>query len=273
VVYPAYTTWGTLPAGQIVAAFSWVSGTNHLVTYFGAFTNNATIRWLVLGNDSKGPNLLRSADWAISASLMMAVNLTLYSMPTDATALTLQCVLTALVMLAGYAVDVLVAVGAPLDASLIFYTTAALYAMSWAPLFAIFHEILNTSDSHNGLTTARPPDEVIAYIAYLFITFLSFPAAQWWKKIHRTGWSHEYHVDTETLFAWLSLLAKLPLLMIFDGGVAARRNTVLPGAEPREPEDFLWQSLAVGLGTVFLLGAWMKWFPYRKLPATTPAAF
>lgn len=35
VVHPVSTNYGSIDIGYAVAAFSWISGTNHLITYLG----------------------------------------------------------------------------------------------------------------------------------------------------------------------------------------------------------------------------------------------
>lgn len=276
LIVSVYTPLATSPKnpGYLAAGFSVVSGANHCITCLIWWLWPGLKEW-VLGNSGRGPNVLRSLDWGISASLMMVVNLFLYAIPADFTALVGYGLLTAITILAGYGLEhrqAILAETGPEDGTWSlgnvpppFWALVLLYTVAWVPLLMIFPgAAFNPSQYerffYNGTRYPRkaelPPDEVIVFITWLLVSFFLFPWVQCWKLGFGRSLTPETNLRAEYWFMVLSALSKLPLLLLFYSGVAGRRGTTLdPEATGRDarPDSFDFAPFGAGIGIAFAL--------------------
>ena len=268
-------------AKLLVSLFSFVSGTNHLITFIAFILNNTFLKQMFWGANKNGPNLLRSFDWGVSAPLMIVVNLFLYRIPADMLALFGYALFTAVIVFVGYLFDTLLAIGLDVGYEKVrtyvgvksFGVVCLLYLVSWEPLFLIFPYSIGKSDSSlfNGLyydyglpyinaNPREPPPEVYVFIFWLFASFAIFPIVQLLKinayqKIQKQD-RVKLYIKYEFYFIFLSALSKLPLLLLFYGGIKSRQNTRLSedDIESTKKKEFDFTYLAVGLILAFSLG-------------------
>jgi hypothetical protein len=237
VVFPVYTNYGTIDIGIVVAFFSWISGTNHAITYIGLHCDwEFMYEQVGLAEKNKGHygNVIRTLDWTFSASLMMAVNLFLYETPGNITSLLTTMAATGLVMLVGWSSEMLHGLGDGWQRGkwYLYAGAFALFTLLWVPLMWILGILQrrphNERYEFNGRMTTddmqSPPIEVYFFIGWLVATFFIFPIVHFFKL-----WGPpdaERSFKYEIWFAVLSFWSKLPLLAVFYGGILSRRNTI-----------------------------------------------
>ena len=232
VVYSVSTNYGSVDVGVIVALFSWISGTNHWLTYLGLFGGSefvATQVALGTGSEPHTGNIIRTLDWTMSASLMMLINLFLFESPGNIATLTAVLTTTGLVMIVGWGSEVLHGLGRPVGKWFLYATSGVLFILVWVPLFMILQNIFDTGVTQvveGGVTLPlernKPPIEVQFFIFWLFATFMTFPIVHAFKLLDDVTMAFKY----EILFIILSLISKLPLLAVFYGGILSRRSTI-----------------------------------------------
>ena len=201
---------------------------------------------------------------------------------------------TAMVVLAGYLFDTFLALGADAGFETVrqyigfkaYGVTCVLYLLSWLPLFYIFpYSISNPSSSlFDGLylndgrpyenpNPRTPPPEVYVFIFWLFASFAAFPVVQFFKifQLNKPNLDEatkkRLYIKYEFYFIFLSALSKLPLLLLFYGGIKGRQNTALSDefAEETTREDFDFTYISVGLMLALVLGVWEAWIYNYKI--------
>ena len=205
-----YTFPQQLNVNILVAFFSLVSGTNHLVQLF------VTESWFEQGYFS-----IRSIDFGTSAGLMLLANSILFYVPPDVISLTLWFVFQALTQRGGYATEVLLATNvARVKAFDVFCVSGILYVVPWSLLFGTF--AMTTQEGLLGVETVNsPPIQVWFFLAWIFQTFMLFPLAMWFKIF---AWPNDDSKNPAVCYRYelinslLSFIAKLPLLAVFAGG-------------------------------------------------------
>ena len=296
VVLPVYTNlWAsTHTPGVLAGLFSVISGANHFFTAIAHRVGGWAVT-LVEGPHGVGPNVIRSVDWALSAALMMVVNLFLYSAPADFGLVVAYAVVTAQTMLVGYCIEQrqataaahstgqaepwsLRAVGFP------FWAICFLYGVSWVPLLMIFPGAAFDPARYkrrffNGTAVDwepnPPPDEVVVFIVWLLGTFCTFPAALCWRLGHGRGLDRAVYRAGEYVFMVLSAAAKLPLLLLFYSGVAGRRNTTLDESTARKrAEAFDFTPFLVAIAISFVLALAIRLTTRKRAPpvSSTPSS-
>jgi len=271
VVFPVYTTYGAVNIGFVVAMFSWLSGTNHAITYIGLHSQwQFVVDQVGLGDNKHYGNVIRTVDWALSASLMMAVNLFLYETPGNITSLMATMAATGLVMIVGWSSELLHGLGEGwvIAKWIVFAGASVLFTLLWVPLLWILSILNQRPDREryeiNGMYTSdalqSPPIEVYFFIGWLMATFFMFPVVQWFKLwgLPNTTRSFKY----EIWFAILSFWSKIPLLAVFYGGILSRRNTIESDkyvnmtdvSTTSAPEDAssVFQSIGIGISISFV---------------------
>ena len=286
VVFPVFTNYGAVDVGVVVALFSWISGTNHALTYLGLHAKSeyvATQVGLALSDNNQPHcgNTLRTVDWALSASLMMAVNLFLYETPGNITSMLATIAATGLVMIVGWSSEVMHGYNITQGKWGLFTAASVLFAVLWVPLVWILAILPDRPDNEryerNGTLTLdnvrSPPVEVYFFISWLIGTFFLFPIVHLFKLWGSSDVKRSFKY--EVWFAILSFVSKLPLLAVFYGGILSRRNTIESDKTPqpvsvlsnatdgsRESGD-VFMSIGVGVGisvisAIAMLISWQK---------------
>lgn len=291
VVLPVYTNlWASeYTPGVLAGMFSIISGANHFFTAVAYHVGGWAVV-LVEGDHGVGPNVIRSADWALSAALMMVVNLFLYSAPADFGLVVVYAVATAQTMVVGYCIEqrqataVVHSIGrvepwtlraVPLP----FWAICLLYGVSWVPLLMIFpgaafdpsnykRQFFNGTAVHWEQNT--PPDEVIVFIVWLLLTFCTFPIALCWRLGYGRGLDKAVYRAGEYVFMVLSAAAKLPLLLLFYSGVAGRRNTTLDESTTRQRSAFDFTPFIVAIAISLALAVAIRLTTRKRAVPVTP---
>lgn len=278
-------------AGIVVSMFSFISGTNHLLSAIAFLSDNSSLKLLVLGPEKKGPNVIRSIDWGLSAPLMIVINLFLYRIPADLLALTGYALLTAMTIFVGYGYDLAQANNVRYGLGVGgFVLVGILYVASWIPLFFIFPGSVqdprpsfveglyyNNGTAYLSPSTRDPPPQVYVFIFYLFGSFLVFPVVQLYKVLRfnpgEAGAERRY-IKYEFYYIFLSAFSKIPLLLLFYGGVKGRQNTSIDreAAFNQERTETDFTDLGIGFAIVGVLGLilWRLYSRSRSEPEVTP---
>lgn len=282
LIAPVSTSYGQIDIGYVAASFSWISGTQHLVSYVGILSDNDWIQKQVgfKGGDVSQGNVLRAIDYAFSASLMLCCIVILFETPGSITTLCGYFSAMALVVLAGYSSETLLGL-TDQRASAIGLTVWAsgCYLLLWLPLLTILWNIFhtgitrtlwnpksNSEDDDLGIQfdfdtpSEAPPLTVLFVIWWLFFSFLVFPI------VHAIRLSlpptRENAIRTEVLYSMASFLSKLPLLAVIAGGLVARRRTftgpeLAANPDPAESSPAVFVAIGVGTGISVLLAVGM----------------
>lgn len=216
-----YTFAEQLNVNVLVAFFSIVSGTNHLIQ--AVFVDKD---WFDQGYFS-----VRSLDFGVSAGLMLVANSILFYAPPNVQTMTLWFVFQALTQLGGYSAEVLLSKDAGKEAFNVFCVAGILYLVPWSLLFATFAMTAQDGYLDSAIATNEPPIQVWFFLAWIFQTFMLFPVALFFKiralstfvvKEANTGAVKPELKDVcykfEVVYSLLSFVAKLPLLAVFAGG-------------------------------------------------------
>ena len=136
-----------------------------------------------------------------------------------------------------------------------------LYVLSWVPLFWIFPGtsidldpptvkglFYQNGTRYNNPAFLEPPIQVYIFIFFLFSSFMLFPIIQFVKILRFNAavpTAYQNYVAYEFGFIFLSAFSKLPLLLLFYGGIKGRQNTRLSEsttiAEEPVDQDFTCQ--------------------------------
>lgn len=238
IVYPVSTSYGNLQIGYIVALFSWISGSNHLVTALTLFDNNPFTNAQITGTEG---NLFATIDWMLSASLMNCVIYILFEVPCSLVSLGSIWAATALTMVVGHAAEVV-----PHRKWFYFGTASVCYGILWVPIIMILWNVTTPSVVRTSIydlpAIQSPPVEVTLFVAWLIATNALFPLVVGWKL--RGGSASKCEI-------WkiiLSAVAKLPLEAIYYGGILARRNTRTPTSDAVAVSESSGLFIALGVG-------------------------
>ena len=252
-----------LLTGLLVSSFSYISGSHHA---FCAIQGQAYIKSLV---EHGGVSFVRWLDYSLSASLMLMMDSVLWLAPPTLQQLVLTFVAMFLVIVAGYGSEVAWSHGGRGDADAVRIFTMALMAFTcvWANTWITFGESMHPhSDSYplknRSLGPPQPndpPDFVIVILAWLFITYCSFPMAHFWRiacKENNPG--EEGVIAAESVYSFLSFFAKIPLLAVYGTAVSARKDTIAVGTQPPTnttgPDDGTFEALGWSIGASVVLG-------------------
>ncbi len=214
-----------LPLGVVVSTFSIFSAANHFATY--ATSDTRAERYIL-----EGVNRFRWADYAMSSSLMLMVNSVLFVAPPDLVTLILWFTVQFLVIVGGYGSEVAWAAGNSDDAIAIFLAAAVAYSAVWVAPWVQFAVAVSGDDSATpvascfGGTTSPaasdPPVVVYILLAWLCSTFFLFPLVHLWKISTTYTNNLADNMRFEVAYSFLSLVAKIPLMLTFASGVTAR---------------------------------------------------
>tara|TARA_B100000767_G_scaffold260177_1_gene270581 strand:+ start:2452 stop:3552 length:1101 start_codon:yes stop_codon:yes gene_type:complete len=214
-----------LPLGVVVSFFSLFSAANHFATY--ATSDNLAHRYI-----KEGVNRFRWADYAMSSSLMLMVNSVLFVSPPDFVTLILWFTVQFLVIMGGYGSEVAWAAGNREDAFAIFIAAAVAYSAVWVAPWAQFAAAVSGDDSATAVgncsgammnpASSDPPVLVYILLAWLCGTFFLFPLVHLWKINTTHTPVLNQNLRFEVAYSFLSLVAKIPLMLTFASGVTAR---------------------------------------------------
>jgi len=225
-----------LSVGTFVPLFSFVSASHHLWMFVANPQDESRKGWLV-SQVRAGVNVVRWADYSISASLMLLVNSLLWVAPQSVQSLSNWFVLQFLVVICGYGSEVAWAssfgAGRPnlWHAKTIFLAASAAFGAVWAVSWDAFASSMsdvtgvatvgiNLEGTGFEITPNDPPFLVYGVLVWLFVSFCFFPVVHGyriWKESNASRW-----LQYETAYGILSLIAKIPLLLIFATGVFGR---------------------------------------------------
>jgi hypothetical protein len=278
LITQASIDWGTANVGIIVPVFSFISGAHHaaVALWVGCEGVDAYLEM------AKRGNWLRAVDYALSSSLMLVVTSILFRSPPDVPTLMLAAAVQSAIILIGYLLERLqyrqttTEEGQPLlqdqevdiSTSILdlsnadttsgkqafgvwipFAASMLIYALVWTSLLIPFHYAVEDA-----------PTAVVIFIVYLVATFTLFPIV---FVFGTPG------LGRETGFLILSMLAKVPLLMLFYFGIVARSGTVVferleaafntTGSPSSASDTELYIAFGASIAVVTIVAILMRW--------------
>lgn len=288
VVYAVSSPPVRLSIGFVAAAFSWISGSHHLVMYAGLANNSAWATDIAGFNKYPCGNWLRALDYGTSAPLMLACIVILFETPASAATVCAFIVAMSLVVAVGYASEALWGVHINDNPNTqtraasrwLFGAATVLFLLLWTPLAGIVAYIYTTgwqrysgprldfveiADNVWNATTAgeqclgnlpeasKPPLLVGFIVAWLFASFCLFPIVHAYRLWGDSGGRRA--VEIELAYMVCSFFSKLPLLAVISGGLVGRRNTRTPDEQAESADDTETQmAIGIGAGIAVLLG-------------------
>ena len=222
----------TLATGGLVASFSYISGTHHLiVALFTSWYVNKVAK-------SKGVSALRWVDYAWSASLMLMLDSALWLAPPTAQQLILTFSAMFLTITAGYGSEVAWSGKAYGHANFIFFMALAGFTAVWGSTFLVFAQSRDPASDARPLKgfygreapepgASKPPDFVIIILAFLFGSYCLFPAAALYRLTCKTPSKKVGPViRMESIYSFLSFFAKIPLLAVYGTAIGGRSGRI-----------------------------------------------
>lgn len=285
LIYEFASTAFTLNLSVMVPFFSGISGAHHAAGFLSLWLQGETGSYAQ--QCIAGVNTWRAIDWSASASLMLVVNAILWVSPGGLVELFLWAFFQATIIFVGYQAEALCTTYQELAfrvARFSFWSATLIFAFAWAVEFVVLGGNFGAYDGQPLCVGthcpnppvdgefATPPAVVLAFLFFLFGSFMLFPLATAFKCRFFTSISKRepddpvnHNVFYEMVYAFLSFFAKLPLQAVYAGGILARGNNAVQLAGPNtvakeETDDsgngglfgFLGASLFISSALAFL---------------------
>lgn len=244
---------GTLSLSMLVAMFSLISGTHHAIKYA---LGPVDAPWL--GTPSF-PNLIRFIDYVLTAPMMIVVFFALFKLPADFTMLVGVGISMALIIVVGFACDLLALGDQWLMARILFGMASLAFILLWLPAIAMMF-IVTVGDANltvpvPGYAISEAPPELLGVWSWFISSFSLFAIAEFLFL-----WQYLKIEQSEFVFDYLSALSKLILSYLFYGALVSRKNVVFDAFEAggKQPTDSIfYEMVGIGVGVSSVIGILM----------------
>lgn len=242
---------------------------------------------------SYGVCVPRWIDYFLSASLMLMVDSVLWKAPPSTMQMIYVPALMGGVIIGGYGSEVAWAASAQIDkqsdirdlwrrhSKALFLLSCVPFACAWGLSVQLFAEAQSdlagaTPVRGAGVPVdgkgAEPPAFVYAIFVLIFVTYVSFPLAHARRIFFRSADNTvQSAVREETVYAFLSFLAKVPLLVVYSAAVAGRSRTVSIEGRPNPPGGGDMVTTAVSSGVSVCLSGVLAFVMWRHLANNSTA--
>lgn len=249
---------GTLSLSMLVTMFSIISGIHHAVKYCLGPVN---IPWL---GTPGFPNIVRFVDYVLTAPMMIVVFFALFKLPADLTMLTGVGISMALIIIVGFACDLLAMGDQWIMARVLFGMASMAFVFLWLPAIAMMFIVTvgdaNVTEPIPGYDVSEAPPELLGVWSWFISSFSLFAIAEFLFL-----WQYLRIEQAEFVFDYLSALSKLILSYLFYGALVSRKNVVfyVEEAGGTQPTDSIfYEMVGIGVGVSSIIG--MLMFLSRK---------
>lgn len=251
---------GVLPVIWLSFAFAMWSGACHLASFCLIRCGGRDVH-----DQYVGAVAVRVYDYAVSASLMIAVLNALFGASTIVGVYVAPPLMAVVVILGGtaeYWFDRGDHRKLGVWPSVLFFCASGLYLVAWAPAF---QALMLSTDSSSVECAGETPSLVWIFVILMFLVFSTFPVVWLWYN-----WPsfREYSFDArEEAYNVCSCVAKVTLHSFIAISIFAQRKVLAPSrADATEPTDMgdTWKPfvavVGASVGVVGLNAVLKKWF-------------